>query len=128
MRPRRFAHDVPKPPATGGSGLLDAVMALKPTVLIGESPSLSTLAGCGSNSSTIAPGVSAQPNTFTQDVCEAMSANHTMPLIFALSNPTSKAECSAKEAYTWTNGNCVYASGYHHITKRATSTIITFAS
>ena len=46
-------------------------------------------------------GVSGQPKTFTQEVVEAMCKYNEMPIIFSLSNPTSKAECTAEEAYTW---------------------------
>jgi len=56
-------------------------------------------------------GVSATPNTFTQTVCEHLAENCSMPLIFALSNPTSHCECSAEQAYKWTKGNCLFASG-----------------
>jgi malate dehydrogenase (oxaloacetate-decarboxylating)(NADP+) len=56
-------------------------------------------------------GVSAIPNLFNQEVCEKMAALNKHPIIFALSNPTSKAECTAKEAYEWTNGTCVFSSG-----------------
>eukprot|EP00544_Gedaniella_sp_CCMP2646_P005648 CAMPEP_0202485154 /NCGR_PEP_ID=MMETSP1361-20130828/4065_1 /ASSEMBLY_ACC=CAM_ASM_000849 /TAXON_ID=210615 /ORGANISM="Staurosira complex sp., Strain CCMP2646" /LENGTH=544 /DNA_ID=CAMNT_0049113987 /DNA_START=26 /DNA_END=1657 /DNA_ORIENTATION=+ len=56
-------------------------------------------------------GVSAIPNMFNQEVCEKMAALNKHPIIFALSNPTSKAECTAKEAYEWTNGTCVFSSG-----------------
>ena len=56
-------------------------------------------------------GVAAIPQVFSQKVCEAMAANSTRPLIFALSNPTSKAECTAEQAYKWTNGRCLFASG-----------------
>ncbi|KAF1893155.1 hypothetical protein Lal_00001590 [Lupinus albus] len=71
-------------------GLLDAVKAIKPTVLIGTS-------GVG--------------KTFTKEVVEAMASINEKPLIFALSNPTSQSECTAEEAYTWSKGRAIFASG-----------------
>lgn len=56
-------------------------------------------------------GVSAQPSTFTKEVCEAMCANAERPVIFALSNPTHKCEVTAKDAVEWTNGKCIFATG-----------------
>jgi len=56
-------------------------------------------------------GVCAIPQTFDEKVCKQMAANCESPLIFALSNPTSKAECTAEQAYKWTNGKAVFASG-----------------
>ena len=70
--------------------LLSAVRALKPTMLV---------------------GASGQAKTFTREIVELMGQNNERPVIFALSNPTSKAECTAEEAYTWTNGRAVFASG-----------------
>ena len=70
--------------------LLDAVKTLKPTALL---------------------GLSGQPQTFTQAVVEAMAEFNERPIIFALSNPTSKAECTAEQAYTWTDGRAIFASG-----------------
>ncbi len=56
-------------------------------------------------------GVSGMPQTFTQPVLQAMARNHAHPIVFALSNPTSKSECTAEQAYAWTDGRAVFASG-----------------
>ena len=56
-------------------------------------------------------GVSAQPSTFTKPVVAAMAELNARPIIFSLSNPTSKSECTAREAYEWTGGAAVFASG-----------------
>ncbi|XP_057728866.1 NADP-dependent malic enzyme [Arachis stenosperma] len=70
--------------------LVDAIKAIKPTVLIGSS-------GVG--------------KTFTKEVIEAMASLNKKPLILALSNPTSQSECTAEEAYTWSKGQAIFASG-----------------
>ncbi len=67
-----------------------AVRALKPTAII---------------------GVAAVGGTFTKEVVEEMARNNERPIIFALSNPTSKSECTAKDAYEWSGGRALYASG-----------------
>jgi len=72
------------------SELIACVQALKPTALI---------------------GLSGQAAIFTRPVLEAMARQNERPIVFALSNPTSKTECSAKEAYTWTEGRAIFASG-----------------
>jgi len=56
-------------------------------------------------------GVSGMPRTFTRPVVEAMARLNPLPIIFALSNPTSKSECTAEEAYAWTDGRAIFASG-----------------
>ncbi|MDP1835235.1 MAG: NAD-dependent malic enzyme [Chlamydiales bacterium] len=56
-------------------------------------------------------GVSTQGRAFTQNVVEAMSKLNKRPIIFALSNPTDHAECSAEEAYRWSQGRALYAAG-----------------
>lgn len=81
----RFAHDH----APVGS-LLEAVEALKPTAII---------------------GVSGMPQTFTEPVVRAMARINQRPVIFALSNPTSKAECTAQQCYEWSDGRGIFASG-----------------
>jgi malate dehydrogenase (oxaloacetate-decarboxylating)(NADP+) len=80
-----FAHDHPML-----SDLKSAVETLKPTALI---------------------GVSAMPNTFTPEIIKMMGQLNKRPLIFALSNPTAKAECTAEAAYTGTEGRAIFASG-----------------
>ena len=56
-------------------------------------------------------GATGAPGTFTQTVVERMSAIHRRPVIFALSNPTSRAECTAEQAYAWSGGRAVFTSG-----------------
>ncbi len=56
-------------------------------------------------------GVSGQPATFTREVLEAVARVNARPIVFALSNPTSKSECTAEQAYRWTGGRAVFASG-----------------
>ncbi|KAL1293012.1 hypothetical protein HN51_053589 [Arachis hypogaea] len=72
------------------SDLVQAVNQIKPTVLI---------------------GTSGQGQTFTQAVVEAMASNNEKPIILALSNPTSQSECTAEQAYNWTKGRVIFASG-----------------
>lgn len=69
---------------------LEAVKALKPTAIL---------------------GLSGQPSTFTKDIVEAMAEFNDRPIIFALSNPTSQAECTAEHAYSWSEGRAIFASG-----------------
>ncbi|KAG2718348.1 hypothetical protein I3760_03G216300 [Carya illinoinensis] len=70
--------------------LLSAVKVIKPTILVGTS-------GVG--------------KTFTKEVIEAVSSFNQKPIILALSNPTTQSECTAEEAYTWSKGQAIFASG-----------------
>ncbi len=82
---RTFAQDrAPLP------DLVATIEAFRPTVLFGA---------CGSG------------GAFTQSALEAMAKTCAQPVVFALSNPTSKAECTAEQAYAWTAGHAVFASG-----------------
>jgi len=56
-------------------------------------------------------GVSGRPQSFTEPVVRKMASLNERPIVFALSNPTSKAECTAEQAYRWTDGRSIYASG-----------------
>lgn len=81
----RYAH-----PHAPTASFVGAIEALEPTALV---------------------GVSTIPKSFDKVVIELMSRLNPRPIVFALSNPTSKSECSAEEAYTWSNGKAIFASG-----------------
>jgi len=72
------------------STFVEAVKAIKPTAII---------------------GVSTVPKLFTREVIEAMSELNERPIIFPYSNPTSRSECTAEEAYRWSRGKAIFASG-----------------
>lgn len=67
-----------------------AIESIKPTTIIG----VSTIGGA-----------------FNQKVIEAMSRINERPIVLALSNPTSCAECTPEQAYRWSNGKAIYAAG-----------------
>ena len=56
-------------------------------------------------------GATGAPGTFTEEVIRKMSEINHQPVIFALSNPTSRAECTAEQAYTWSEGRAIFSSG-----------------
>ena len=72
------------------STFVEAVEALQPTGII---------------------GVSTVPKLFTREVIEAMARINERPIIFPYSNPTSRSECTAEEAFRWSGGRAVFASG-----------------
>ncbi|KAM9805841.1 NADP-dependent malic enzyme isoform 1-T1 [Syngnathus typhle] len=81
----RFAHEHPQMKT-----LEDVVCELKPTALI---------------------GVAAVAGAFSEQIIRDMASFNNHPIIFALSNPTSKAECTAEQCYTFTEGRGIFASG-----------------
>jgi malate dehydrogenase (oxaloacetate-decarboxylating)(NADP+) len=80
-----YAHD-----HNPAGDFLTAIRMLKPTAII---------------------GVAAVGGTFTAEVLETMAKFNVRPIVFALSNPTSKAECTAEEAYRYTGGRALFACG-----------------
>ncbi|XP_030123382.1 NADP-dependent malic enzyme [Taeniopygia guttata] len=82
---QRFAHEHREM-----KNLEDIVKDIKPSVLI---------------------GVAAIGGAFTTQILQDMAALNKRPIIFALSNPTSKAECTAEQCYKYTQGRGIFASG-----------------
>ena len=76
-----------------------------------EKPSTDFLKVVESFKPTILIGVSTKARAFTKAVIEAMTRLNERPIIFALSNPTHKAECTAEQAYTWSKGKALFAAG-----------------
>jgi malate dehydrogenase (oxaloacetate-decarboxylating)(NADP+) len=90
---RETLHDYQRPFAQRHAPIaqfVTAIETLRPTGIIG----LSTVGGA-----------------FDQRVIEAMARVNARPMIFAYSNPTSRSECTAEQAYTWSAGRAVFASG-----------------
>jgi malate dehydrogenase (oxaloacetate-decarboxylating)(NADP+) len=74
----------------GGLSLREIVNKYKPTMIL---------------------GMTAVGGLFTEDLIRDMARHCERPIIFPLSNPTSKAECTAEQAVRWTDGRCIFASG-----------------
>ena len=79
-----YAHDHP------AMGFVDAIRAVRPHVLI---------------------GATGRAGMFTEEVVRLMSEINDRPVVFALSNPTSRSECTAEQAYRWSGERVVFASG-----------------
>ncbi len=88
--PGLMPHNLPYAHEHEPISFVPAIKTIKPHVLIGATGS---------------------PNTFTREVVETMCHLYEHPTIFALSNPTSRAECTAQDAYEWSNGKVIFASG-----------------
>jgi malate dehydrogenase (oxaloacetate-decarboxylating)(NADP+) len=76
-----------------------------------HSPTRDFVAAIESIRPTTIIGVSTVGGAFSREVVEAMSRINERPIILALSNPTSCAECTPEQAYTWSNGKAIYAAG-----------------
>jgi len=81
----RFAHDVAPVP-----DFLSAMREFRPTAIV---------------------GVSGRAGSFTPEIVKEMSTINEHPVVFALSNPTAMAECTAAQAYQWSGGRAIFASG-----------------
>ncbi|MCB1854356.1 MAG: NAD-dependent malic enzyme [Halieaceae bacterium] len=85
LQKQPFAHDLP-----ASDDFAAAVEALQPTAII---------------------GCAGQAGVFDEQVVTRMAAANDRPIVFALSNPTANSECSAQQAYQWSEGRAIFASG-----------------
>ncbi|HET7784851.1 MAG TPA: NAD-dependent malic enzyme [Myxococcales bacterium] len=84
------AHKLPYAHAHEQLTFMEAIRDLRPGVLI---------------------GAAGQGGTFTREVLSTLAAQRERPVVFSLSNPTSQSECTAEDAYAWTEGRAIFASG-----------------
>ncbi|MEM9191622.1 MAG: NAD-dependent malic enzyme [Myxococcota bacterium] len=89
-RDHLLSHNLPYAHSHASLDFVSAIEAIRPHILIGA---------------TGAPG------TFSEEAVRAMAALNERPTLFALSNPTSRAECTAEEAYRWSEGRALFVSG-----------------
>lgn len=78
------------PAVSDGTSLLNTVKSFKPHVLL---------------------GLSTQANIFTEEMIKDMATHVERPIILPMTNPTHKSECTPTQAYTWTNGRAIVATG-----------------
>lgn len=83
-------HNLPFAKNMEPLNFMETIQTFRPTALIGAT-------GAG--------------GAFPKEIIEEMSTINDRPVIFALSNPTSKAECTAEQAYTWSQGKAIFVSG-----------------
>lgn len=76
-----------------------------------EHPTMDFLSAIDDIKPNILIGATGVQGTFTEAAIRRMAEINPRPIIFALSNPTSHAECTAKQAYEWTDGRAIFASG-----------------
>lgn len=80
----QFAQDMPE------MSMVEAVSAFEPHAII---------------------GATGRPGMFTHGIIRKMATLNRHPIIFALSNPTANAECTAEDAYQYSDGRAIFASG-----------------
>jgi malate dehydrogenase (oxaloacetate-decarboxylating)(NADP+) len=83
-------HKKPYAHAHAPASFIEALRDVRPTILI---------------------GAAGQGGTFTHEVLITFAAQRERPIVFSLSNPTSQSECTAEQAYGWTDGRAIFASG-----------------
>jgi len=86
LDPHNLAYAHEHPPAD----FINAINDIRPNILIGATGTF---------------------GAFTEEAIRLMSRINQQPIIFALSNPTSHAECTAQQAYEWSDGRAIFASG-----------------